>query len=631
LSPQIPAQVTVMTRKAALALTAAAAAVALAAAIPTPALARGAEATASEPAQQSKRAGGWTRALSVELSARDLGLSAGASAQRHAKAALERKAGRLGLPGSLSGVRVARARHVPRGPSGGRELDLVRFQQTVRGTRVVWSQIDVTIAAGEVSTIAATVVPVTGKRLAGKRKVSRKRALGIARRAVQGPDQALTPLPVAYAGTPTTKRKAKRRTPRLAWVVETTPASEAGAEAPTPLCIVVDAKTGKVIARWPGMADRPDRGPQARGAEPGGADLPTPDGATARGEQVNPTQFMLDVHDGTNAAADRTEPFDGTTLYSRFRIAGDPHPGTNWPAFTDSAPYNEPCGQLPAPPPCVHYPPRDRPDDVVAAMDAVATNARNVAFTICARRDYCGEVGGLIGDSAPGFYAPWQVIGNGTGTSSRFFRSSLAVEIRAGSEMDGTCDDPPPVGCPGGPGDPDPSQPFNDVIAHEFGHIMDLVYAGDRAIDEDDQEAREVEEALADMFAYDYDREDSTAFEDADGGIARNWEDPGAESLGGQSYPAHMDDYVSSPPNGDEHFNSTILSHAYYLFEQVVGHDVAGNVLQYVPFSLSPKPTFQEVAQAFHDRARDLYGSIEVTGPARAAFAQVGLPPSIPD
>jgi Zn-dependent metalloprotease len=76
----------------------------------------------------------------------------------------------------------------------------------------------------------------------------------------------------------------------------------------------------------------------------------------------------------------------------------------------------------------------------------------------------------------------------------------------------------------------------------------------------------------------------------------------------------------------DVHFNSTILSHAYYLFVQDVGHDRAGNVLQYVPFTLSPKPTFKQVAQGFHQRAGDLYGD-DVAVAAANAFAQVGLPP----
>jgi hypothetical protein len=93
---------------------------------------------------------------------------------------------------------------------------------------------------------------------------------------------------------------------------------------------------------------------------------------------------------------------------------------------------------------------------------------------------------------------------------------------------------------------------------------------------------------------------------------------------------------VSGPPGrqegdpADEHFNSTVLGHAYYLFVREVGHDVAGDVLQYVPFFLSPQPSFQEVVQGFTQRAHDLYGG-EVSGSAATAFAQVGLAPDSPD
>ena len=377
------------------------AALALAAVAVITGTAYGAEATGGGPAKDSTRAAGWTRALNVDLSARDLSLPASASARRLAKAALTRTARRLGVPRSLRGVRVAGTRHVPVGPRGARELDLMRFQQTVRGVRVLWSQIDIAVASGRVSSIAATVVPVTGKRLTGERRVSRTRALRIARRAVAGPEQALQPLPVAYAGKPTTSRDAKARAPRRAWVVETTPASARDAETSTPLCVVVDAETGKVLARWWGIADRPDRGPQARGALTASAGRNGRlGGAAARAAQTDRGNGMLNVRDGSG-------------LYASFVVDGDPHRGVNWPAFTDSAPWNKACIDSSAPLPCVNY--RGAYTDV---MDAVATNARNVAFTICAVRDYCGKVGGLVGDTDR-FHLAWQVIGNAEASVAR--------------------------------------------------------------------------------------------------------------------------------------------------------------------------------------------------------------------
>ena len=125
-----------------------------------------------------------------------------------------------------------------------------------------------TIAAGEVSSIGATVVPVEGVRWwanAGSAAHGRSR---IARRAVAGPRR--------RCGRCRPPMPARRHRPRRAgaaprgasgWSRSSRPARQA-TTSPRALCIVVDAETGKVIGRWPGMADRPDRGPDARGARP---------------------------------------------------------------------------------------------------------------------------------------------------------------------------------------------------------------------------------------------------------------------------------------------------------------------------------------------------------------------------
>jgi Zn-dependent metalloprotease len=479
---------------------------------------------------------------------------------------------------------------------------LLRFEQTVRGTRVLWSQIDVAVSAGKVGSISATVVPVRSTRLEGGHNVSRSRALRIARRAAGGTEQALSPLRVAYAGQPTSRHRGKPRTPRLAWVVETTPASALDSEASIPLCIVVDAKTGKVIARWQGLAARPDHGPRARGA-------------SARIAAGTHAEFLLDVYDGTNAAANRTNPFTGAPAYASFVINGDPHDGRHWPQMLSTPPYNTRCTAPSSPRPCVNYFGATSP-----SMDAVATNASNVARTICDVRDFCGRLHGPKGD--PPLYQPWRVIGNVKRNDSRASASTLTVDLAAGHEMDGTskCT----FGC--GIQIPDPRQPANDVIAHEFGHIMDWVFAGDRNISAGDLEANSVQEALGDMFAYDYDRGNATMGENTSGGASRDWQNPGSITRDGQPYPAHMRDY---DPSNDPHFNSTILSHAYYLFVQRVGHNVAGNVLQYIPFCLSPKPSFREVRDCYVARGRQLYPSgvngLNVGDQASASFQAVGL------
>jgi hypothetical protein len=50
-------------------------------------------------------------------------------------------------------------------------LRQLRFQQTAGGLRVLWSQIDVAIVGGRVSSIDATVVPVADRAPAGKRRM----------------------------------------------------------------------------------------------------------------------------------------------------------------------------------------------------------------------------------------------------------------------------------------------------------------------------------------------------------------------------------------------------------------------------------------------------------------------------
>ena len=75
-----------------------------------------------------------------------------------------------------------------------------------------------------------------------------------------------------------------------------------------------------------------------------------------------------------------------------------------------------------------------------------------------------------------------------------------------------------------------PDLAFNDVIAHEFGHIIDWIYAGDRVASDKPLETDSVEEALADMFAYDFDREDATIAEEIAAASSATGKSP-AESL----------------------------------------------------------------------------------------------------
>jgi Zn-dependent metalloprotease len=545
---------------------------------------------------ETRRAASWTSWLDDDLSRTELGLTAGSSARHLSRAAIQQHARRLGLRHAGRTLHLVRALRVP-GRNGARALRQLRFQQTVgpERLRVLWSQIDVTVSAGVVRSIAATVVPIKSARSAGAGGVSGAEALAIARRASPGPEQALRPLPVAYAGAPSSDRSAPGRTARRAWVVEIKRSETNTEEFPADVCIVIDASTGEVVGRWPGMADRPDQGPNSRGTFSAGT---SPRAQSARARAAATTSpSLLDIFDASGGA----EPYHYLWKdYAEFRVSGDPRVSRNWPAWNE--------GFLPG-------------AKRTTTMDALTANARNVARTICDVRGYCGKKG-WIGPHAHGTftgYVAWDVLGNDPqAANTRADRLHQYVTVVDRHIM---------------AGDGDPNRPSSDIIAHEFGHIIDAEYAGDRALTQN-LEGDAVEEGLADMFAYDYDWGDATLGEESPRGVQVDWANPGNQDVDDQPYPAHMRDYDSTPPMAsdgkpDEHFNSTILSHAYYLFVGRVGRDKAGRILHAVPGRLSPRPTFSEVRRSFVQSASALYGPTTATH-ASTAFANVGLLPPPP-
>jgi hypothetical protein len=93
-------------------------------------------------ASDAKRPVPWTRSIEVNLWARQLGLPADPpTAPRPGGNRAYRPVARL--DGSATGLRFARSLRTP-STRGARPLRQLRFQQTVRGLRVAWSQIDVT-------------------------------------------------------------------------------------------------------------------------------------------------------------------------------------------------------------------------------------------------------------------------------------------------------------------------------------------------------------------------------------------------------------------------------------------------------------------------------------------------------
>ena len=160
-----------------------------------------------------------------------------------------------------------------------------------------------------------------------------------------------------------------------------------------------------------------------------------------------------------------------------------------------------------------------------------------------------------------------------------------------------------------------------DTAAHELTHAVI-----DRTADLDYEcQSGALNEAIADMMAYNLDPEDTTYGEDRDGGAIRDYADP---TLHGQ--PGHVDDYDAMPNDDDNdhggvHTNSGIPNHAYYLLVQSVGRDHAEQILyRALTEKLESDSNFEDFRTAMIESARELYGQDEVDG-VDEAFAEVGL------
>ena len=522
-----------------------------------PVAAQAADTTSTESARAKDRlAAGWTRTLSVQLSPRRLHLQADASPRRLARAALRRHARRLGLPRSLDGVRLARELRLAGGPGGARDLHSLRFRQTVGGVRVVWSKIDVAVSPRGVSSIIATVVPVRVDPVQVRRRIGRARALAVARRRVAGRERALRPQLVVYAGKPTTAKVSRRR-PRLAYLVEASPVSELREHSPIPLCVVIDAHTGKVLAEWKGHAARPVQ------TQAGSRRVST----ASRARTTAVSRLIMAVVD----AQDQRFHTLGA-LYSTWSTTGDPFERADWPEL-----------------PTFHQTWRN------PVVDAASEKALRVLTHMCFTRDFCGRDGHL---------PQWQAFlfaANVRDGSSRYIPAEerVYVDERAGGA--------------------------DDLIAHEFGHHVDFTYADERIVD--NREVQEVQEGLANMFAYDYDREDYSIGEDTGTRISLSMPGSVQGPVDGV-YPALMRSYKCDAT--DVHHNATILSHAYWRFVQKVGHDKAGHVLQYIPWALPARPTFVALKNSFIQRAQELYGGGVAADATEAFVDEVGIGRDVP-
>ena len=106
--------------------------------------------------------------------------------------------------------------------------------------------------------------------------------------------------------------------------------------------------------------------------------------------------------------------------------------------------------------------------------------------------------------------------------------------------------------------------------------------------------------------------------------------DPSSFSVGAGSLPEHYDDYNCT--TGEEHHNGYILAHAYWKLVQRVGHNMAGHILQGVPWQLPARREFGDVRAALERTAGSILVPDPNGGPPRtlkgqvsAAFNEVGV------
>jgi hypothetical protein len=410
-------------------------------------------------------------------------------------------------------------------------------------------------------------VALHSSKLAGERRIVGKRAVAIARRAVAGPDSALAAELVAYAGSP-----AKPRPARRAYVVQVTPRSQSG-HLERSLCVVVDAETGEVLARWAGTAV-PPASRQVKSAGP--AARPVASTAQASGTVL----FQLTNH--------TRQPGENNYAYGKLRLL----------VSTTGNPYS-------------YRSDNHQFFDVFDhSLSLLAPWFEDVTRFVCVTRKFCGRDSGTAGVGG-GDYNRWFLVGNHGFEKSEYRPSEEHLFIGSNDS-----DDP-------------------DIIAHEVGHAVDHRF--DQGEYQQTIEGEEVKEALADMFSYDQDRDGKLQDGDTpatvsgsnpdDGLIVRDFANPANNAQGA----GNADRYSKySCTTTDEHHNGTILSHAYHRLVKKKGHAIAGHLLQYVPMALPARREFGDVREAFEVAARGLFphgsnfeGSVEQK--VDEAFGEVGI------
>jgi Peptidase propeptide and YPEB domain len=338
----------------------------------------------------------------------------------------------------------------------------------------------------------------------------------------------------------------KPRRPRNAYVVEvTTP--EAGADDTPTICVVVDAETGKVLKKWRGSAAR-------IGAEPRTKQL-------AQGKTV-----LVQVADNKSKNIDLAN--DGVNFFT----TGNPYSWGTGSATRERELFGSPSSAF------------------LASPGQPFGQIGSVTQHFCLKRKYCGRDSGLPGPVGGGNVNRWFFSARFAGCrknvcDTSHYDSGLDRVFLTTADSDDA-----------------------DTIGHEVGHVIDEHFQDDYV---DNFEGAEVSEALGEMFSYDY------SFKTKFGtGVAINDLLAAPNSFtfpdDGQ-IPQKMSQFKCNAK--DEHTNGYILAHAYWKWieemnaHNVAGRNVAGNLLQGIPFQLAAARTFGDTRAAFLNLIKASYGT----------------------
>ena len=330
-----------------------------------------------------------------------------------------------------------------------------------------------------------------------------------------------------------------------------------GEEKADAVCLVIDAGSGELLTQWRGRL----------------APRPQPTSRAARG----PGARAHAAAKSTIVQVDDAKGQDVSTTDSRLEFAtnGDPYLTGVLDGFTDvyGFPY-------------------------ATATSQTYRWAIDVTRYFCFWRNYCGRDSGQPGPVGGGTYnrvfvtGNWNAADGSAGAGYEWDSERIFVSV-------------PFANTPG-------------ALAHEFGHMIDAHFLDDLR---GSREGDEIKEALADMFALDYERRQQRS---GSSGPTRTRivENPTAY---GYDYFSHYSQYRCT---AGLYQNATILSHAFLKLSDLIGFEKSGRILQGVPWALPGHRTFGSVRTAFEVGASAIYGadSYELAM-VRQTFSNHGIGP----